>query len=285
MKMFRSVGMAILAFVVLTFIVLAATPWLLAEPSEPNSACEEVAVAFLANEGFLLRCGEQRVLIDAFVTEPYSIYGAVPEGVWEQMVAGEGPFEQVQLALASHPHRDHFQPAAAAQFLAAHPETLFVSSPQVINVLREHLPPGSKIERQLQQVLPDPGAAEVVEHQGIQVEFLRLRHGGARWRDLHNLGHLIHLGGKTIVHVGDADTDPTIYAPYGLAARGLEIALIPAWFFSSPRGMAVIEEHLPGRHRIAAHISPQALAETRKQLGDQQPEIVVLSEALESRRY
>lgn len=55
------------------FVVLTAVPSSLAESSEPGAACHEVEVAFLANEGFLLRCGEQRVLIDAFVTEPYSI--------------------------------------------------------------------------------------------------------------------------------------------------------------------------------------------------------------------
>ena len=116
-------------------------PWilgcvLLAIPAlgQPTTGVE---VTFLANEGFLLTAEEGSILIDAFVAEPYSIYGAIPAPVKERMEKGEAPFGSVQLALVSHQHRDHFQPEAAVAFLRQHPETLFVSSPEVVDALLE----------------------------------------------------------------------------------------------------------------------------------------------------
>ena len=62
------------------------------------------------------------MLIDAFVAEPYSLYAALGERALEQLSAAAAPFDSVDLALASHVHRDHFQPAAACAFLEAAPE-------------------------------------------------------------------------------------------------------------------------------------------------------------------
>ena len=261
------------------------TTLLLLTISSPATAEPKVDVHFLANEGLLLSHEGQKVLIDAFVTEPYSIYGAVPEDIWQSLLAKEAPFEQIQLALTSHPHRDHFQPEAAKAFLEAHPETLFASSPEVIASLREILPADSDITDRLREILPEPGETEILERGEIRVEFLRLQHGGQRWTKLQNLGHIIQLGGKSFLHVGDAATSPENFSPYRLAERQLDVAFVPIWFFSQPSGQVVIREHFASRHHIAVHISPRATSTARSQLASEEPKVVIFEKALEKKSY
>lgn len=243
-----------------------------------------VEVTFLANEGFLLTAKQGSVLIDAFVAEPYSIYGALPPAVKEQMEKGEPPFAEVQLALVSHQHRDHFQPEAAVAFLRRHPETLFVSSPEVVAALLQEAGPDSELATRVKEAWPEPGAIETIERSGIEVELFRLRHGG-RFHEIQNLGHVIHLGGRKILHIGDAATPPETFAAYGLAKKEIDVALLPSWFFSSPDGRHSLDEHLRARHRIACHISPRALAETRRTLAESDPDVVTFEKTLESRRF
>lgn len=243
----------------------------------------EITITFLANEGFLLKSTQHAVLIDAFVAEPYSIYGSLPATVKVQMEAGEVPFERVQLALVSHQHRDHFQPKAALKFLEKHPETLFVSSPEVVAGLLTEAGPDHGLKQRIREVWPKSGETIHLEHEGIQVEFLKLKHGG-RFNEIQNLGHVIHLDGKQILHIGDADTAPKTFAAYGLGQKELDIALIPSWFFTQPSSQA-LDKHLLAKTRIACHISPNGLAETRRALAEKHPAVLVFESALESHRF
>lgn len=47
--------------------------------------------------------------------------------------------------------------------------------------------------------------------------------------------------GSPILHIGDASMDPQLFAPYDLASRDLDIALIPYWFFTDPTIQETIE--------------------------------------------
>ena len=104
-----------------------------------TSAKVELELVYLANEGFLLRVGERELLIDAFVNEPYGNYASVPAELRAKMLDREPPFAEIELALTSHFHRDHFQVEAAAEFLRAHPETKFAAAPQVVDGLKTSL--------------------------------------------------------------------------------------------------------------------------------------------------
>ena len=251
----------------------------------PTKAEEGLQVTLLANYGFALAAGGQTVLIDAFVTEPYSIYGAVPQEQWTALLAGEPPFHSVPLALVSHRHGDHFQPTAAKEFLAAHPETLLVSSPEVIDLLEAELETDSPLRKRLQRVLPEPGVTESIEREGLRVDFLRLRHGGQRWANLHNLGHRIHIGGRTVLHLGDADAAEGNYIPYGLEGKNSDLALIPYWFFQSPRGLKTIDRFLKAKHQIPGHIPHASAKETHKNLQTQDSKLWIPTQSGESRTF
>ena len=190
-----------------------------------------VTVTFLANEGFLIGGSTRSVIIDGFVTMPYSKYGAVEPSAWKKMLAREAPFDNVVLALVSHVHGDHFQPQAAMDFLQAHPETTLVSSPSVRAQL-ESKPGFDQIAGRIQSLEPAWGERLTFEADGVRVQFLHLPHGGLEWSEIHNFGHIIELDGSTVVHIGDAQQGVEPYEAVGLSEVVFDVALIPYWMYS-----------------------------------------------------
>ncbi len=242
-------------------------------------------LTYLANEGFLVRSGEHKLLIDAFVVEPYSIYAAVPPEIQAELLAGRAPFDGIDLALASHVHPDHFQPGPAAAFLGGHPETELCSSPQVLEKLRAELQGAPALER-ARELLPEDGGRLAWERDGIRIELLRLPHaGGERTRDVQNLGHRIELGGASLLHVGDADVGAEELARYALAPGSSDVALVPYWWLSDAEGIRRARELTGARTLVAVHVPPGELAEVKRALASLDPAVVLFERAGELRRF
>ena len=252
---------------------------LLASPlsaTGPGSA--GVEITYLANEGFLLTCGDTRVVIDAFVTEPYKEYAAVPAETWTRMLEGEPPFGEVAVALVSHVHRDHVQAEPAVAFLAAHPETRLVTSPEVVAELRT-VEGFAAVAGRVEAVLPEPG--EVVSREvafgevaEVRVDFLRLSHGTGKSKDIQNLGHLIQLCGETVLHVGDAMPQTRSFAPYRLGEGEIDVALLPFWFFLGEEGRELVASFGAGSE-AACHVPHEELAKWSEAVAEAAPGVQV----------
>jgi L-ascorbate metabolism protein UlaG (beta-lactamase superfamily) len=118
---------------------------------------------------------------------------------------------------------------------------------------------------------------------GIDFEILRLRHGTGRWRELQNLGHIIKLGGKKLLHVGDADTEVENFEKFNLEEEGIDIAILPSWFLSE--GLTVVREHIKPKRVIAVHISPARAERTAREIKQVFPNAVAFTTLLEKRSY
>ncbi|MDJ0838201.1 MAG: MBL fold metallo-hydrolase [Acidobacteriota bacterium] len=243
---------------------------------------QDVTLHWLANEGALLKSESYAVLIDAFVIEPYSIYAALSPQTWLDMLDGKPPFEKIDVALVSHRHRDHFQPGAAVAFLKRHAETTLLASGDVWRELSQQSDFES-IRGRVEKILPEPGKLKTWARGGLKVELMRIAHGGQHWRNLHNLAHVIHLGGK-VLHIGDASGAIQHYKPYARQLAEIDIALIPYWFYSDS-GEKVLAEVMTARHEVAVHIPPEALAEVTEKRGKSHPHLVIYGKEGEARRF
>ena len=256
----------------------------LAAWQEPTRATVELELVYLANEGFLVRAGEHSLVIDAFVTEPYGEYAAVPAALFADLLSAKPPFQDVDLALASHAHRDHFQAKPAAEFLRARAAVRFLSSPQVADELLAELGKHGAAAR-IEALLPEARQALAAPAEGIRVELLRLPHaGGARSAEVQNLGHLIELGGVRLLHVGDADIQTEDLAEYALAKRALDVALVPYWWLGNAAGVARARELTGARQLVAVHVPPAEVAAVRAHLATLDPAILVFERPGETRK-
>jgi len=278
------IGQSILIQVV---ILSALTTWAVGDAPIGQSrlveSSQEVKITFLVNAGFLLQSGDAAILIDAFVGHSNSAYGALPDDIRQALIDGQPPFDSVRLALVSHYHRDHFQPATATEFLKNHPETLLASSPEVLKAIRDDNPELDQIEARLQEVWPEEGTALSLTLRGTPVEFLQLSHEGSDFYPAQCLGHLLHLGGKLILHIGDAELRAEQFEKLALGSREIDVALVPYWLLKLESTHAFLRQHIGAKTLVATHVPP-ALSrdETVSEISRQFPEVVLLREPMGS---
>lgn len=209
-----------------------------------------LAVQYVANEGFLLKSDDAGVLIDGLFRAGIDPYAKVPPKVLTAAETGVAPYD-VDAVLVSHTHADHFDPASVARHLRRNPKARLLSSQQVVDLV---LALEAGAADRVQAVTPREGRREAVQAGAAQIDVLRIRHGHKRNYELHNLGHIIELGGKKVLHIGDAEMNAAHFTPFNLPAAEIDVALIPFWFLVDEAGRAIVDQHIQPKNLIAVHL-------------------------------
>ncbi|MDX1643244.1 MAG: MBL fold metallo-hydrolase [Thermoanaerobaculia bacterium] len=215
----------------------------------------DLRIVYLANAGFFLTDGERDLLVDALFGTGIDGYAALPEGERAVLESGRPPYDDVDLALATHYHADHYDADAVARFLAANPRAVFVSTQQAVDELRDLDAGEAAIGRRAFGYRLDEGEVERRSIDGIDLRLFQLHHGRER-PDIQNLGLLIEICGLTVLHVGDTEADADDLRRAGLAGLEPDVALLPSWFLRPGPWEAAVEVLRP-RRIVAMHL-PEA---------------------------
>jgi len=252
---------------------------------------DQLQVVGLANAGFLLRSGNFSVLIDAFARDSIQGYESLPENALRKLQNGEKPFDGYALALVSHLHPDHFHARTCERFLKNNPMAALMSGPQVAGRLAEAAKSFADVRQQVRSISVEYGTPKAIDRglQNMGVEFYLLPHAGAEevggGEVVENYGHLVNMGGFKVLHVGDADADPAAFELYDLAAKNIDIAILPYWFFTSPEGVRIVDELIAPDVTILCHFQEAEKALFVERLVLDSPEVVVFQSMFESRIF
>lgn len=199
-------------------------------------------ITYLGNEGVLITCGAQKVLVDALFRDSLDDYARHSADVQEKLETGKPPFDGIALALATHFHLDHWDAGAISQFLKSNPAALFISTPQATAML-----PGSQ-RKQVRTVWPEEDGSEEIDRSGIRISAFRLQHGNTQ-----NLGYRISVCGRTLFHLGDAQGSQEDFAT--LRKLGApDFALVPYWWLLDTRSNDFLRQQWIPQHIVALHI-------------------------------
>jgi L-ascorbate metabolism protein UlaG (beta-lactamase superfamily) len=209
--------------VIRVLVVALALAGALLVPSDATT--EELEITYLANEGFLLRAGQTAVLIDALFGEGLRGYGVLGAEDRREVEQGLPPFHGVDLVLASHYHRDHFNKEAVSRFMEANPSAEFLSTEQAVGELLEATP---ALTSRARGVYPAEGTVQTAIINGIKLRIFNLHHGRGR-SEIQNLGLLVELCGLTVLHVGDTEASARDFRIAGLQNLRPDVALLPSW--------------------------------------------------------
>ena len=248
-----------------------------AVPRPPEASLE---VTYIANEGVLIAAGQTQVLIDGLHRQYRSSYPFLPEPYREQIETAQPPFHEIDVILVSHMHLDHFHPESVVRHLRHNAGAALVSSEQIVGEV-QRLTGYAAIKSRVTTITPALKQKVVTVAGGVEMELLGVGHGTGRHGTVQNLGHVITLGGKRVLHIGDASTeDASIFDAFNLDEAQIDVAFLPLWFLTSDEGAAIVRQHIKPKHIVAVHMPadgvPRAVAEIRQRFPDAVPFTVLL---------
>ena len=262
-------------------------------PSQ-NSEPKSIAVTYIGNEGFMVEFPSKKVLIDALTSHDNPSYTTPAKDDLKKMESGQPPFDDPDLILVTHHHLDHFSPVSAVNCLLNNSGTVFLSTQQAVEQLKENATPFEEIEKRVIEATPAIEKSIDVRVDGIDVRVLRLRHSAYyeekedgtqvnRHEHVQNLGFLVRSDDLTIFHCGDARTDPEEFKTLGFDEERVNIAFLHLRFFFDPVGKEIIE-YIKPEYVVLMHIGPEYLERVQKAVSTQKeahPNITVFSESMQ----
>ena len=258
-----------------------------ASESEANPALQgaTVEITYIANEGVLISAGDKQVLIDGLHREYERAYAFLPSPQREQIETAKAPYDAIDLILVSHQHLDHFHPESVGLHLQHNSKAMLVSSQQVVDEVEKNFKNYEAIKARMTGATPPAKERVAMKVAGIDFEILRLSHGTGRHASIQNLGHIVKLGGKKLLHVGDAETTVENFEKFNLDAEGIDVAFIPFWFLLGSDGQTIVREHIKPKHIIAVHISPLDGEQIAGQIKGIFPNAIAFTKLLEKRSF
>ena len=246
-----------------------------------------VEITYIANEGVLLSADGKQVLIDGLHRKEgvFSHYAFLPPAERDKIETAQAPFDKIDLLLVSHRHYDHFHAEGVGLHLKHNPKAVLVSSQQVVSEVAQNFKEYEAIKTRVLAVTPPLKERVDVKIAGLEFEMLGLGHGSGSFSEIQNLGHIVKLGGKKLLHVGDVEPDAEIFAKFKLVEAGIDVAILPFWFLTGKDGQAIVKEHIKPKHLIAVHTETLKAASITSQIKEAFPDAVVFTTMLEKRRY
>ena len=266
---------------------VVATLFVLSSVDSHRQRSDGLTLTFLANEGVMLSSGGKKVLIDALFVK-YKTGFATPADSTQTALAGaRAPFDNVDLILATHYHGDHFHPQQVAAHLAANPRATLATSTQVIDSLRGRLPRGGPIDARILARTTPPGTRKREIINGIPVEFIGISHGSgpANHLRIEHLVYIVELGGKRVMHVGDAILSDDNLRAFRLDTARIDIALVPTWVATGRSSRAAIERWVKPKQVVAFHVGEGEGDQAAREVRSAIPNAITLTRERQTHRW
>lgn len=251
----------------------------------PNEYGRGILVTYIANEGVLVSSGDKQVLIDGLHREYKPDYAFPPPDLLRSLESSASPYNKIDLILVTHIHGDHFHPLSVGLHLQNNPKARLVSSEQIAEGVKKDFSGFGPIESRVDRVPHEWKRKVALNVSGINLKGLGLKHSGANFSWIQNLGYVVELDGKKFLHIGDADMTEENFSSLGLPGENIDVAFIPYWYLLSSTGRAILQNHIRPKHVIAVHISPADAAGVSEQVRRAYPDAVTFTRILETRTF
>jgi len=166
---------------------------------------DTLCVKLIANAGLLLEYEGTTLMLDGIYGREGHPFSNLSEDVWNKMLQGEPPFDNIDFLLFSHAHPDHFSPEMTMTYLKQRrvkgifmPDTRSVSESGLSDLIRQEGIPCALLSEQT-----DHAAYKITPH--ISVRAFRTLHLDKKFDKVKHFCYLITFGDKTILFTADMD--------------------------------------------------------------------------------
>ncbi|SCZ79617.1 L-ascorbate metabolism protein UlaG, beta-lactamase superfamily [Acidaminobacter hydrogenoformans DSM 2784] len=183
-------------------------------------------LTYISNAGVMLSLNGKKILIDPLTTPDNQIYVDTEPGIRGALLQNAAPYNDVDVVLVSHHHRDHFHAESMLQLLKAQPGSQLVSTPEVVRRVLEaaegeaaggdwaglNMNAGTPLSLDRLRVVDlATGEAAALEISGVKLQVFRTLHDGEDYAEVPNLMFVIECG-MVVAHLGDSAPVPQNFA-------------------------------------------------------------------------
>lgn len=222
---------------------------------------------YIANEGVLIQYQNSKILIDGLFDAENFKFDAPESTIAKKIIAGKSPYNDIDYLLATHAHNDHFDAAMTAHFLLKNRNAHAITTRHAADSIAAF--EGSEmIIEQVRQV-PFVKNWSTYTNDGAIVKTAYVKHAGKKNVKVQQLLFYITIGGKKILHIGDANQDLTRFAYLNLDNEAIDIAFIPFWYLTNIYGVEAVKKYFNPKKIVAIHLpasgSPSSIAKIKQQ--------------------
>jgi L-ascorbate metabolism protein UlaG (beta-lactamase superfamily) len=262
-----------------------------------------VEVTYIANEGYLIKVGDKKILIDAlFGDKDYGFCDIPNEETMNSILKNEKYFKNIDLIATTHAHVDHFYAPFVIEHLINNMKGQFISCKQTIEAIKKQ-ENYEKVKINLVEITPDYSTYIDTTINGVGVRVYRLAHGPYytddtltgekinRHQNVQNVGFLFNIDGVKIFHSGDSNEDGIAeYEHFRLDKENIDIAFLGRGFIweSNCKGIELLKNYIKAKHIVLMHIHHKEYGEYNEvvtQLKNEFSSIKIFKNGMETKKY
>jgi len=222
-------------------------------------------VTYLANEGFLIESQGKKILIDGIFDDKTINYADVPsDELLSSITSSNSPFNDVDVLLVTHMHRDHFSSIPVGKHLLNNSQAILICNSQTAEKFESEFPDYDKISSQVIISSPELEKTTNLNVNGISITTFGLLHSTyfvkddkGNEKDLHAKikvnGYLVEIGDFSFMHTGDTlfPQHTSFFENFELDKKDLDVLFL---FGPDDESRRIVNEHMKPNEIILMHL-------------------------------
>lgn len=235
----------------------------------------QLEIRYIGNMGVLISGEESSVLIDGLHTEYNKEYYLFPpQSLVDTLTNSLGDFPPIIAIAATHYHGDHLDGEQVSTFLDINSQVLFFGSKQSTDLVKEA---GSNNNDRIITIETKTYQKQTVEIGDISVTGFYMNHVNPnRHGNVQNVGYLIEMEGKKILHVGDSNWFEEAFTELNLQKENINVAIFPFWMLLDDKDSSNLKEWVNPKHILAIHLPPSGYEDYIKTIKTTYPKTTFL---------
>lgn len=234
----------------------------------PVISQETITLTYIGNMGVYITDNKSSVLIDGL----HSKYGEDYLFPSKELVKTIHTNYKPDVLLFTHRHGDHFNAELSTAYLQSNEKALLLGPQQVTSKMQSF---GDRIFT----ITTKDYSKQTINLGNLKVTGLKINHAGKRHITIENVGYILNIQDKKILHVGDTNwmSEIKLFDHLHLDKENIDVAIVPYWMLLDESASFLIKKHIKPKKIIATHISPKIKAQELQKLKDQYPHIHFLT--------
>lgn len=235
----------------------------------------QLEIRYIGNMGVLISGEESSVLIDGLHTEYNKKYYLFPpQSLVDSLTNSLGDFPPIKAIAATHYHRDHLDGEQISTFLDKNTQVLFFGSKQSTDLVKEAR---SNNDDRIITIETKDYQKQTVEIGDISVTGFYMNHVSPnRHGSVQNVGYLIEMEGKKILHVGDSNWFEEAFTKLNLQEENIDVAIFPYWMLLNHQKIIQLRTWVNPKHIVATHLPPSGYEDYIKTINTTYPKTTFL---------